>query len=177
MNRAQLEHIIRAAAAVTDRYEIVVVGSQSILGAYPDAPPALLASMEADAYPADDPSLSDVIDGALGENSPFHDRFGYYAQGVGPETAVLPQGWKNRVVKIQNPNTDMKIGYCLEPHDLAASKLAAGRDKDFRFVEILLSQCMVKQETLLARLALLDGGRVPAEVKARLVQWVSARGA
>ena len=31
MKRSELEHLIRAAAAVTDQYEIVVVGSQSIL--------------------------------------------------------------------------------------------------------------------------------------------------
>ena len=36
MQRHELEHLIRAAAAITNQYEIVVVGSQSILGAVPD---------------------------------------------------------------------------------------------------------------------------------------------
>jgi len=38
MKRSQLEHLIRAAAAITNECEIVVVGSQSILGAVPAAP-------------------------------------------------------------------------------------------------------------------------------------------
>ncbi|HSI58793.1 MAG TPA: hypothetical protein VLA16_14640 [Ideonella sp.] len=55
MNRQELEHLIRAAAAITNEYEIVVVGSQSILGAAPDAPAFLLQSMEADMYPLHHP--------------------------------------------------------------------------------------------------------------------------
>jgi hypothetical protein len=41
MNRDQLEHVIRAAAAISEDDEIYVFGSQSILGAYPDPPPEL----------------------------------------------------------------------------------------------------------------------------------------
>src|SRR5436190_11983884 len=69
MRRKELEHIIRAAAAITDQYEIVVLGSQSILGAVPDAPEVLLLSMEADVYPLRRPDLADLIDGAIGELS------------------------------------------------------------------------------------------------------------
>ncbi len=153
MKRAELEHLIRAAAAITDQYEIVIIGSQSILGAVPNAPEVLLRSMEADLYPLHRPELADLIDGAIGELSPFDERFGYYAQGVGPETACLPMGWKQRLVKIQNQNTDLKIGYCLEPHDLAASKLAAGRPKDGPFVRALLSHQIVNIELLGHRIA------------------------
>ena len=110
MKRSELEHLIRAAAAITDQYEIMIVGSQSILGAVPHAPELLLLSMEADVYPLHRPELAELIDGAIGELSPFQLQFGYYAQGVGPETAILPQGWEQRVVKIQNANTDLKIG-------------------------------------------------------------------
>lgn len=93
MRRHELEHLIRAAAAITNEDEIVVIGSQSILGAVPDAPAFLLQSMEADIYPLHHPELADLIDGAIRGLSPFEERFGYYAQGVGPETAVLPLGW------------------------------------------------------------------------------------
>jgi hypothetical protein len=113
MKRSELEHLIRAAAAVTDQYEIVVVGSQSVLGAVPDAPAVLLQSREADCYPLHRPDLADVIDGAIGELSPFDERFGYYAQGAGPETAILPVGWESRLVKIQNENTDLKSAIAL----------------------------------------------------------------
>lgn len=173
MLRRELEHLIRAAAAITDQYELMVVGSQSILGAAPDAPAELLQSMEADMYPLQRPELADLIDGAIGELSPFQDAFGYYAQGVGPETAVLPEGWQRRVVKIQNANTDLKIGWCLEPHDLAASKLAAGRDKDWPFVETMLKHQLIQGPELVERLITLP---LPPERIQPLVAWVQARG-
>lgn len=62
MKRQDLEHIIRAAAAITNEYEIVIVGSQSILGAVPSAPDPLLFSQEADIYPLGNPELANLID-------------------------------------------------------------------------------------------------------------------
>lgn len=171
MKRKELEHLIRAAAAITDQYEIMVIGSQSILGAVPNAPESLLFSMEADVYPLHRPDLSDLIDGAIGELSPFEERFGYYAQGVGPETAVLPAGWEQRLVKIQNQNTDLKIGYCLEPHDLAASKLVAGRDKDWPFVKELIQHKIIETNQLQERVELLP---IQDDHKAKLKRWISA---
>lgn len=44
MNRAALEHIVRAAAMISGDDELIVIGSQAILGQYPDAPAALLMS-------------------------------------------------------------------------------------------------------------------------------------
>ena len=109
MQRHGLAHLIRAAAAIANEYtnehEIVVIGSQAILGAMHEAPADLLPSMEADLYPLHRPDLADLIDGAIGELSPFEERFGYFgccAQGVGPETATLPVGWESRLVNIQN---------------------------------------------------------------------------
>ena len=148
MKRGDLEHLIRAAAAIANAYEIVVVGSQSILGAVPNPPDDLAFSMEADLYPLKQPDLADLIDGSIGEGSPFQRQFGYYAQGVGPETAILPKGWEERLVRIQNPNTDLKTGWCLDPHDLAASKLAAGRPKDFPFVKTMIDARIIDVDTL-----------------------------
>ena len=48
MRRSELEHLIRAAAAITNQYELVVIGSQSVLGAIPEPPSSLVESMEAD---------------------------------------------------------------------------------------------------------------------------------
>ena len=171
MRRHELEHLIRAAAAVTNEYEIVVIGSQSILASVPAPPPELMQSMEADCYPLKQPELADLIDGAIGELSPFHERFGYYAQGVGPETAVLPAGWQDRLVKLQNENTDLKIGWCLEPHDLAAAKLVAGHEKDGPFVQTMLRHGLIQLNTLLDRVQALP---VDADAKARLARHAQA---
>ncbi len=105
MTRTQLEHLIRAAAVVSDVDDLVIVGSQAILGQFPNAPAELCVSMEADLYPRDRPERADLVEGSLGELSPFHETFGYYAQGVGPETATLPAGWEIRLVPVHNENT------------------------------------------------------------------------
>lgn len=118
MNRFELEHIIRAASAITNQREIVIIGSQSILGKFPNAPAHLLTSMEADVFPLKQPQLSDQIDGAIGERSMFHQTFGYYAHGVADNTAILPYDWQDRLITVQNQNTGGGIGLCLDPHDL-----------------------------------------------------------
>ena len=153
MQRLELEHIIRASGDIAKDDEIVIIGSQSILGQFPDAPMRLLVSMEADVYPNHNPELADEVDGAIGEGSSFHELHGYYAQGVGPETALLPSGWKDRLVVIRNENTNGIAGLCIEVHDLAISKFVAGRFKDLEFIQELIRHAMVREEIMLTRLA------------------------
>ncbi len=92
MKRHELEHIIRAASEITRERDIVVVGSQAVLGQFPHAPDALLTSIEAEVFPRNRPELSLEIDGAIGERSLFHETYGYYAHGVDETTATLPSG-------------------------------------------------------------------------------------
>src|SRR5271167_588182 len=121
MRRRDLEHIIRAAADIADDDEIIIIGSQAILGQYPDAPAELCVSVEADVYPKNKPERADLINGSIGEGSPFHETYGYYAQGVGETTAILPSGWRDRLVPVKNANTRGATGLCLEAHDLVLS--------------------------------------------------------
>lgn len=111
----------------------------------------VLVSVEADIFPADDPEKSILIDGAIGEGSLFHETFGYYAHGVGSDTAVLPEGYQERLIPVQNENTRFVTGWCLEIHDLAVSKLAAGREKDIDFVAALLTHKIVDATTIQER--------------------------
>ncbi|MBL7077669.1 MAG: hypothetical protein ISS31_09365 [Kiritimatiellae bacterium] len=143
MTREQLEHIIRAVASISGENSIVIIGSQAILGSYADAPASLLTSMEADAFPADAPEKSDIIDGCIGELSPFHETYGYYAHGITPDAAELPAHWRSRLVRVESPATQGNVGLCLSPADLAVSKLLAGRDKDIDFVRGMLSAQLV----------------------------------
>lgn len=149
MNRAQLEHVIRAASAIAQDDELVIIGSQAILGAHPDAPDELCVSADVDLYPRHKPELADLIDGSIGEISPFHQSFGYYAQGVGPETAILPAGWEARLVAVRAGSA---TGLCLDPHDLFVSKYAAGRPKDRDYLRAAIRAGLAHRETVLTRL-------------------------
>ena len=55
MKKSELAHILRAACSITGDPNILVIGSQSILGKYPDAPASLRVSVEADVYPKNHP--------------------------------------------------------------------------------------------------------------------------
>ena len=142
MRREDLEHLVRAAGTIIRDDHLVVIGSQSVHATFDDndLPAEAMFSMEADLLPNDDPETkkADLIDGVLGEDSLFHETFGYYAQGVDQHTAVLPNGWKDRLRPLSNANTRGVTGWCLEPHDLAVAKLAAGRPKDYEFVGALV---------------------------------------
>jgi hypothetical protein len=172
VNADQLRHVLRAAAANTDEKVFVVIGSQAILGSYPDAPRILRKSVESDTYPQQAPDKAIFIDGAIGEGSLFHQEFGYYAHGVAPDTATLPAGWEDRLVKFEVGDPAGTIGLCLELHDLAFSKLAAGRDKDLDFVKELLKHRLVNR----GRVDRLIEGEARPQVKEALIRnWTISK--
>lgn len=116
--------------------------------------------MEADIYPKEHPELADEIDGNLGEGSPFHIAWGYYAHGVGPETAHAPAGWQERMLKDHVPpllsGGEPPTAWFMEVHDLALSKLAAGREKDVDFVIEALAASIVDARQLRLGLPLMS---------------------
>ena len=171
MTRSELEHLIRASGAIADDVELIIIGSQSILAQFPQAPATLRVSMETDLYPKNKPELAELVDGSIGEGSHFHAQFGYYAQGVGPETAVLPEGWENRLARIDNENTNGIAGLCLDVHDLAISKYVASRPKDREFTEELARQKMTKRQTLKKRLKATD---LPSAKRTRISSVIDA---
>lgn len=156
MLRSQLAHILRAASRIVPGEEILVIGSQSILGSLDEGrlPLAATLSREADvAFWNDaDESKSDLLDGAIGELSQFDETFGYYGQGVSISTAVLPTGWQDRLVRFEHVEADGAVAWCLERHDLALAKLAAQREKDMTFVASLLAAELLEVPVLLERL-------------------------
>lgn len=156
MRRAEFEHVIAAAATVSGHTELVVIGSQAIFGSVPDPPEEMLRSMEADLYPRHDPAIADHIDGALGDGSQFHAHYGYYAHGVGPETAKAPSGWEDRLVRMEIPGrpdpAKGSVAWCLEPHDLVLAKCAAARDRDWEYARHALRAHLVDSQELLLRI-------------------------
>lgn len=174
MKRDELEHVLRAAGAITGASTWVIIGSQAILGALPDAPAELLVSQEVDLYAIGDELASDLVDGSIGEKSPFHETFGYYGHGVGPETAILPLRWRDRAVSIHSPSTGGVTGICPHPSDLAVSKLAAAREKDRDFVRALLQHRIVTRDEIAARVSEL--GEEMAKLVSSQLRSVTAPG-
>ncbi|MGH6638781.1 MAG: DUF6036 family nucleotidyltransferase [Polaromonas sp.] len=169
MKRSEFEHVLRAAAAISQEQSFVVVGSQAVLLSFPDAPAELLVSRELDLYPALHPEKADLIDGAIGALSSFHETFGYHADGVGPETAVMPADWQSR---FQLHYIGDVTAICPEIHDLAVSKCVAAREKDADFVRALFKHKMIELDTLLARIGQLDSGNYPVNT---IADWARRR--
>jgi hypothetical protein len=171
MTREELEHAIRASCDLTNESEVIVFGSQAILGQFPNAPDTLRQSAEADVALKHAIDKVDQIDAMLGEESQFHRSHGFYVHGLRIEAAILPPRWEDRVIKVQNNNTRNCIGWCIEVHDLAASKLAAFREKDRDFVRVLLAEQMANPEELVDRIGQLS---LQQTHKDRLTKWVVA---
>jgi hypothetical protein len=168
--------LLRAASRIAGDRDVIVIGSQAILGTYPDAalPAEAIGSIEADVCFFDDIDevKSDRVDGAIGELSSFHETFGVYAQGVSVATAVLGPGWRDRIVVYENSKTLPGRGLCLEAHDLVGAKLAVGREKDFEFAESLIRESLIDVSVLLRRI---DALPLEPSIKERRTTWLRSR--
>ncbi len=173
MKREEFEHAIRAAGAVLGVSELLVIGSQALHASVAgELPPEASRSVEVDVAAMDDTDgrKADLIDGSIGEASMFHATFGYYAQGVVETTAMLPAGWRDRLVRFETLGTNGVVAWCLETHDLWISKAIAGRPKDIEFCRALGDASLVDGERLrdrLAKVQVLDE-RVRSTVAARI---------
>ena len=144
--------MLRAAAAICGPRKFIIIGSQALHAKHPDVVDAILVSREVDLYLPGNERRTELLN-AIGEGSQFHETFGYYADPVGESTAVLPKGWRGRLVNLP-PADDAGIkGLCLDPHDLAISKYVAGREKDRVFTRELVRRGLLVRKLLLERLA------------------------
>jgi hypothetical protein len=172
VNLEQFHHGIRAARNVLRHQggtgDLVVMGSQSILASYPvlALSPALLMSAEIDIMPVATPSeeierLSDYLHGALGQDSKFQEAHGFHIDGITIDTAVLPTGWTSRLIPAVDPSSQA-TGWCLDPHDLAAAKVIAGRPKDIDFVNVMVISRLIDPQLVIDRLRSVDDVRSKA---------------
>ena len=186
MRRDQLEHAIRTACQIIGHDAVVVVGSQAILGSFAEdeLPAEATMSLEIDILPVGDDSdetarLADLIEGVAGEWSPFEEQHGFSIDGVDLATAVLPDGWRERLVKVQNPNTaapsgaPQYTGWCLDKEDLCVAKLCALREKDRNFVAALLNAGLVDAPVIAKRLRKVPEDHHPSAEHA--LAWLASR--
>ena len=117
---------------------MIVVGSQAILGNYDESqlPAAATMSIEVDILPIADTNpetarLADLIEGVAGGFSPFEQLHGFNIDGVDLDTAVLPAGWRDRLVEVQNASTARTRGIAAL-HRLAPGQGGALRGETHR---------------------------------------------
>ena len=157
MNKAQFEHTIRATGAILGDSEVLVIGSQAIHASIDYKLDEAERSIEVDVSSINDldGSKADLIDGSIGELSIFQETFGYYAKGVTPQTAILADGWRERLIPFLTPGNNGVTALCLEPHDLWISKAVAGRPKDKEFCRALIERNLVEAKILHQRLEMI----------------------
>ena len=148
MKKRQLDHVLRAAGNIVDDTQFIIIGSQALHGKFPDLPDDIMMSAEVDLFAKNHAERTEWLN-AIGVDSPFHATHGYYADPVDEKTAVLPRGWKSRLVNLPPGETDGVSGLCLDPHDIAISKYVAKRDKDTEFNREIVRRGIVQKARLL----------------------------
>jgi hypothetical protein len=134
---------------------VLVFGSQAILGSFDFAelPPRTTLSREADIAPEHD--IADHLSNQLwleaGQGSDWAEEHGFFIDAVSRDTAILPDGWRDRAVEVAVPGHPGVVGVCPDPLDLCASKLARNEEKDREFVGSLIAAQMINPRQLRAR--------------------------
>lgn len=150
MNLAALFNLFNEARKLTGHQDFVVVGSLSILGLEGDfkIPEGMTLSIDVDCYTKSDPDrIFDVLS-ALGENSPYHHKSGFFLDAVNPALPSLPDGWAERLIKIERASVR---AWFLDPNDAALSKYARGEPRDQRWIRAGILAGVVSMPLVSAR--------------------------
>ena len=162
MNREELEHCLRAVADVTDKRELYLAGSNSVLAHFPEdvIPAVCLEEAEVDVATVEDTEENSyVISSTFWEGSDFVEMYGIEIDGIQLDEIALPNGWQDRLklIEITPPYDDSLISvYALDIYDVAASKTVAHREKDRRWLKALFDANLVSMGEVADRLNEMD---------------------
>ncbi len=170
MTRTRLLDLLRRAVALSSGERLILAGSQAFYALARSAPDLVERSEEADLLLVGvDRGLFLRLEEALGMESPHLHETGVFAHPVGLGTIVLSAGWEERLIPFGRDEGLTNV-WALEIHDLLASKLMAGREKDFEFLRALFAHDLGDFPTLLARMDLLRAGASGNAVPDRLTR-------
>ena len=173
LKREAIAHLVRAVAGVSGQSSFVMIGTGAVIAQLKHIPLDLMRTREIDIYPRGVPDaeeLSTLIDGTLGEGSPFDQTFGYYAHGVGERTACLPDGWEERAIRFDAPGLAGVVCLCPEVNDIALSKICAWREKDRVWLEAGINTGVLSLDAMKARSRAITNPHAPdaAEIDRRI---------
>lgn len=159
MQLRSLEHLLDSVLALSRPRKTIVLGSASLLPPFPEV--GNVGEPLETTYDADflldpiDREIAKMLGEAVGENSLFHSKAGYYADILHPNIVqTLPQNWEQRL----RPLPDYDNVWCLDPVDLAMVKVCVGREKDLRLVRELLVRKLIDPQELRERFAEVTAG-------------------
>jgi hypothetical protein len=165
MRRSQLETLLRELERVSGKHELIVIGSQCVHAATDAVPAEVLMSLEVDVLIDEADPACGKIDEELGPDSAFRAEHAVFIDTVPASFPFLPPGFEERLRAIEVGRFRAR---CLEVHDLALSKLAAGRLKDTEMVAALIGYKLADVETIRARIATVADLHMRAILLARL---------
>lgn len=173
MQKLPLFDLISEVRAILGDHKPILVGSQTIHAITEDIPEIALQSIECDfLIVGQGPDARTRVNDELGIESEFQKSHGYYADAIGLASVVLPDGWRDRLVELCDEN-DQVIAFCADIHDIAVSKLIAGRDKDHEFLHDVLERKLVSHEIFLERIELVkdkvENDTIPIRIQRLLI--------
>lgn len=158
MNREDLRRLFARARELCGETDYVIFGSLAVLGHTGEVPPRMAASLDVDAFTRRDPDRVFELASALGPQSPFEAEYGYYLDPISPRVATLPDGWEDRLVRIElQPDV---VAWFLDPNDAAVSKYARMEPRDREWIRPGLAARILSMPILegrFARTVFIDG--------------------
>jgi hypothetical protein len=132
MTRDDLRLLFAQARKLSGEADYVVLGSLAALGYAGKLPARMALSVDVDAYGKNNPARIFDLAPKLGQGSAFEAAHGYYLDPITPRIATLPDGWEERLVRIElEPGLAV---WFLEPNDAAVSKYARMEPRDREWI-------------------------------------------
>ena len=151
MTRDDLRLLFAQARKLSGESDFVVLGSLAALGYAGKLPARMAMSVDVDAYGKSDPARIFDLTPKLGQGSAFEAAHGYYLDPISPRIATLPDGWEERLVRIElEPGL---AAWFLEPNDAAVSKYARMEPRDREWIRAGLEAAILSLPIIESRFA------------------------
>ena len=152
MRKEQLIELTRRVAQISGVELPIICGSQAVFAHLTLAPEIVSRSVECDyLFTALDRETRNRVLDQIGIDSEFREREGYYADPLGLFTVVLPPCWQERLKPLTDEDGRV-VAYCTELYDTAFSKLIAGREKDFEFLDEIIMRGLLDLRSFAERI-------------------------
>lgn len=173
MRISSINHVLRSAAAITGHATFVIVGSAAVIARlHEKISESMTLTPEVDIYAfgaSNAEELSDLIDGSIGQDSRFHSTFGYYADGVSPETSKMPADWLERASRYESSECPGVVAIVPEENDIALAKMVAWREKDVEWLKEGVAAGVLSVQKMRDRLSLMPSADLERGVPERQV--------